>query len=118
MKYSQQQLEHFYNTQHAGKLDKNDPDVVLAQEGSESRGNVIRLYLRIRNKKIVTARFLVYGTAAVTACCEYVCRYLEGKRIDEGRQLNTEHIMKNLDMSGVETHAAMLVNRLVKKSLC
>ncbi len=117
MKYSSQQLEHFYNALHAGKLDENDSTVIVVEEGSGDRGNVVRLYLQIQNKKIRVAKFLAYGSVALIACCEYVCRYLEGKTIDEAIRLSTDTIMQDLGMSTVEIHNAIWIVRLVKKSL-
>ena len=117
MRYSQQQLEHFHNTQHAGKLDENDPSVILTEMGNAESGNVIRLYLQIRNKKIIAAKFLAFGSVAVIACSEYICRYLEGKTIDAAQQLTATQIMQGLGMLDIEIHAASLAARAVKKSL-
>lgn len=117
MRYSSQQLEHFHNAVHAGKLDENDPNVIVVEEGGQNSPNAIRLYLYVENNIITRSRFLSYGSLPVTACCEYVCRYLEGKTLDEARQLNVDRIMKDLAMPRVEIHIATLAERLVKKSM-
>lgn len=117
MKHSTELLEYFYNTQHAGTLDQNDPNVIVVEEGGAEQGNILRLYLQIRNQTIVTVKFLAYSSVAATACCEYVCRWLEGKTLEQARKINAEEIMKALELPGVEIHTAKLVERLVKKSL-
>lgn len=115
MLYSTKILEYFNNTLHVGKLDEHDPNVMIAEVGSVQQGNILCLYLKKENETIIAAKFLAQASVPATACCEYVCEFLEGKTMQAARQLTVQHFLAALDMSAVQTHDALLVERLVKK---
>lgn len=117
MRHSDKVLAYFHQAEHVGKLDNMDPQVVLVEASDGDQGNVLRLYLSCQSEKILTARFLVYGSVAVTACCEYVCQWLEGKTLSQAKGINAEHILQALDMPKMQNHAALFVERSVIKAL-
>jgi nitrogen fixation NifU-like protein len=109
--------DYFFDTHHAGELDQNDSNVYCAEVGSEKQNNLLRLYVRCENQQIVDAKFQAFGTPAVMASCEYVCRWLMGKTLVEAKQLTAEQIMQALEISSLQIHVAVLVERLVKTTL-
>ncbi len=115
-KYPQQLLDYFYQLDHAGLLAAAD-NVFMTEEGTEQQGEVVRLYLLIENDIIKKARFKSFGSVALIACCEFICRWLENKHCDEAKQLNTAQILTALDLSDFYNHTAVLVLQCVKKLL-
>lgn len=109
--------DYFFDIRHAGELDQNDKNVFCAEVGSEKQNNLLRLYVRCENQQIVDAKFQALGTPAVMASCEYVCRWLVDKTLTEAKQLTVLQIMQSLEMSSLQNHVAVLVERLVKTTL-
>ena len=117
MRYSARQLEHFHHAEHAGTLDTDNSNVIVVKEGSIEREKIIHVYLSINNETIMSAKFLSYASVAVIACCEYACRWLEGKSMTEAQLLTAKNIMEGLEMPSVQLHVAMLVERCIKTGL-
>lgn len=117
MRYSKEVLNYFFDTQHAGILEKVDPNVKKGEIGARDQGYLFRLYIRYDCNKISEAKFQAYGSVIATAACEYVCRFLKNKTFEEAGQLTAIQIQKALNLSIFEAHAAALIERLCKKTL-
>lgn len=118
MQYSKEVLHYFFENVHAGELDKDDPHVRYGEIATSTEGHLFRLYLRCQNDIITEAKFQAYGSVVATAACEYVCRWAEGKTFDEANHLDSDQIQKALNLSSLQVHAALLSERLWKKTLC
>ena len=66
---------------------------------------------------IKVARFLAYGSTVVIACCEYSCRWVEGKRLHEAQQLDSASMMAALDLTSLQAHTVRMVLRLMQEAL-
>ena len=110
-------MAYFHRAEHAGKLDSADPRVIVLEASNSDHSTVLRLYLCCQAEKISAALFLVYGSVAVTACCEYVCEWLEGKSLSQASEISAEHVLRALDMPKIQIHSALFVERWVKKAL-
>lgn len=117
MRYSREVLDYFFDTQHAGMLEKVDLNVKHGKIGARDQGYLFRLYIRCDYNKISEAKFQAYGSVAATAACEYVCRFCENKTFEEAGQLTAIQIQKALNLSTFEAHAAILIERLYKRTL-
>lgn len=117
MRYSNEVLDYFLDTQHAGILQEADPKVKQGEIGTREQGYLFRLYVRYDHTKIKEAKFQAYGSVAAIAACEYVCRWLENKTFEEAKQLTAIQIQTALNLSAFETHAALLIERLCEKTL-
>ena len=117
MRYSREVLDYFFDTQHAGILEKADPNVKQGEIGARDQGYLFRLYIRCDCSKISEVKFQAYGSVTATAACEYACRFLKNKTFEEAGRLTAVQIQKALNLSTFEAHAAALIERLYKKTL-
>ncbi|WP_267256771.1 iron-sulfur cluster assembly scaffold protein [Coxiella endosymbiont of Ornithodoros maritimus] len=119
MQYSKEVLHYFFETLHAGKLDKDNLQVRYGEIATSTEGHLFRLYLRCHQNDIITeAKFQAYGPIVATAACEYVCRWAERKTFDEANHLDSDQIQKALNLSSLQVHVAFLIERLWRKTLC
>lgn len=109
MRYSQTLLDYFFNLQHAGVL--VGEDVLHAKMGAEKQGDVLSLYLKIKEKKIIHARFQAYGSVVLLAGSEYLCTWLEGKSKETALTLTPEAILTALALPLFKRHTAHLICR-------
>ncbi|WP_100623000.1 iron-sulfur cluster assembly scaffold protein [Candidatus Coxiella mudrowiae] len=117
MRYSNEVLDYFLDTQHAGILQEADPQVKHGEIGTREQGYLFRLYVRYDQTKIKEAKFQAYGSVTAISACEYVCRWLENKTFEEAKQLTAIQIQNALNLSALEIHAALLIERLCEKTL-
>ena len=116
-RYPDKMIAYFHRADHAGRLDESDSTVVVVEAGRADQGNVLRLYLQCHEGRITAARFLIYGSVALTACSEYACEWLEGKTMEQAKEINAQQILRSLDMSSIQIHASLLVEKVIKKAL-
>lgn len=75
MTYSPQLLDHFRNPRHAGEL----PDAtVVAEAANPVCGDVIKLWLRIEQGRVIAASFKAAGCAPAIACGSWLAERLAG----------------------------------------
>ena len=115
MKYSEQVLTYFYNTNHAGLLDVNDPAVLFSKVGSADNGDLLELYVQCRRNVVMKASFRAYGSVAMIAAGEFICRWLQGKKLDEMVSLTHDKVLQALDLSIIKIHIATLVCSAIMK---
>lgn len=108
--YSNKLLNYFYHTPHAGSLNPQEPNVIVAKAGEKSNNELLELYLQIADNKIICARFKASGSPSLIASAEFVCDWLEGKKIEEVAQLNPEMILQFLELPKTQIHTALLLH--------
>lgn len=81
-------------------------------------GDAIEIYLRIRNDKIIEAKFLTDGCAATLASGSMATELVLGKNIQEAFKINQEMILEKLDGLPEENeHCAYLASTSLKSAL-
>ncbi len=87
--YSKQVLEHFQNPKNQGSL--SDPDS-LAQVGNPTCGDIMKLYLKIKDQKIEDIKFETLGCGAAIACSSVVTEEAKGMSLEDAKKINKEII--------------------------
>lgn len=107
--YSDECLEHYYHPKHCGSLDSNTANVGSAQVGSVSNGEVVRLQIAVaEDGKIAHACFKAQGSCATIAAASFVCDWLQGKALEDVKNLSVEVIVSALELPSVKIHCALL----------
>lgn len=115
-KYPQILLDYFHHLEHAGTI-PSARNVLIAEEGTEQQGEIIRLYLAVSDDIITDANFKSFGSVALIAGCEFICRWLEGKSIKQALEITPEYILKELQLTSYHKHIAVLIVQTVKAVL-
>jgi nitrogen fixation NifU-like protein len=87
-------MDHFSTPRNAGRL--NAPDRV-GLAGSPSQGPFTRLEIRIRDGRIIEARFQTHGCGPSIACGSVLTELVVGRTVDEARLLTAHDIIMALD---------------------
>jgi len=91
--YNPTVLDHFLNPRNVG--DVPEPDA-RGQAGEPACGDTMRLSLRIKNGKIVDARFRTLGCAAAIASSSMATELLKGRTLGEARHFSNQEIVAAL----------------------
>src|ERR1043166_3573413 len=102
--YSPKVVDHFLHPRHLGQLteagiDKTAERIVVADVGQITRGDALRLSLRLRksDERILNAKFQNFGTGMPIASASYLCERIIGKTLNEALAISAEDLSKELD---------------------
>jgi len=93
MKYTKLVLKHFRSPKNIGKIKNAD---AKATEGSVVCGDMMTMYLKIKNNIIKDAKFESYGCAANIATASILTTMIKGKTVEEAEKLTWKDIIKQL----------------------
>jgi len=113
--YSAQLLDHFQNPRNAGEV--SDPDAA-AQVENPACGDVLKLTLRVVDDRITEARFRAKGCVPAMACASALTELLQGRTIEEARQLPREAVVEAVGgLPKASTHASHLAMETLAAAL-
>ena len=104
--YNDKVLHYYEHHGHAGAFPKNEPDVITVQEGHFGVGDVMRLQMKLKNERVIDARYKTHGSAYAMAVCAYLCEQLIGKTLIEAQAIDANHLISALDLPGARQHCA------------
>ncbi|MBR9683909.1 iron-sulfur cluster assembly scaffold protein [Candidatus Woesearchaeota archaeon] len=114
--YSEKILEHFKSLEYAGEM--KNPDAV-GQVGNIRCGDVMKVFLKIKDGVVVDIKFLTYGCIAAIASSEAMCRIVKGKKIEEALKITAKDIVKELggELPPVKIHCSVLGREALGKAI-
>ena len=92
--YNPTVMDHFLNPRHAGEI--ADPDGI-GQVGNPSCGDVMKLYIRVKDGILVEVKFKTFGCAAAIATSSAAAEMVIGKSLDEAWALTKEAVADRLN---------------------
>ena len=106
MIYTDKVMEHFKNPHNQGSLPDAD---AVGQEGNPVCGDVMKVYLKIKNDVIVDIKFETLGCAAAIAVSSAMTDMAKGKTLDEVMAMTKDDIVADLGGLPVQkVHCSML----------
>ena len=114
-KYTEKVLDHFRNPRNMGEM--NDPDGI-GTVGNPTCGDVMTIYLKIKDDKITDIKFKTYGCVAAIASSSIATELVKGKTLDEAIKLTREDVAKELGgLPAVKMHCSNLAADALKKAI-
>lgn len=122
IQYSKKVMEHFLKPKHFGEIKNAD---AMGESGNMKCGDIMNLYIKIKNGKIADAKFKTFGCAAAIATSDVLCEIIIGKTVEEAAKVTNRDIVEYLGaLPQVKLHCSVLgmqtlqdaLNRLRKKS--
>ncbi len=113
--YSDKVMDHFQNPRNVGKME--DPDVV-GEVGNPTCGDIIRVYLKIKDDIIEDITFSTFGCGAAVATSSMVTELVKGKTLDEALEVSNEQIAEELDgLPPAKMHCSNLAADAIKNAI-
>ena len=104
--YSPQVLDHFDHPRNAGEVTQPDASVQIENPAC---GDVLKLTVKVVDGRIAEARFLAKGCVSAMACGSLLTEMVQGKTVDEARQLRREDLVQAIGgLPAASGHAAYL----------
>ena len=106
MLYSPKVIQHFQKPHNQGSL--AHPSAV-GQVGNPVCGDIMKIYLQIKNGVIAKVKFETLGCAAAIAVSSALTDLVKGKTLDEAYQITKDQIVDDLGgLPAPKVHCSML----------
>jgi len=113
--YSEKVMDHFMNPRNVGELpDANGVGTV----GNPVCGDIMRLYVKIENDRIVDIKFKTFGCGAAIATSSMVTEMVKGKTIREALEISNRAVAEALGgLPPVKMHCSVLAEDALRVAI-
>ncbi|MGB3996551.1 MAG: iron-sulfur cluster assembly scaffold protein, partial [Acetomicrobium sp.] len=87
--YSQKVIDLFMNPKNVGRIDDADG---VGEVGNPVCGDIMKIYLKIENARIVDVKFETFGCAAAIATSSMVTEMVKGKTLQEALKITNKDV--------------------------
>ena len=94
MEYSEKVIDHFQNPRNVGEIPDADG---VGKVGNPACGDIMALYIKVADGRIVDARFKTFGCGAAIATSSMVTELVKGKTIEEALQISKRTVADALE---------------------
>lgn len=113
--YSDKVMDHFENPRNVGVIE--NPDGV-GEVGNPTCGDIMKMYLKIEDDKIVDVKFKTFGCGSAIATSSMATELIKGKSIDEALELTNNAVVEALDgLPARKIHCSVLAEDAIKAAL-
>jgi len=113
--YSEKVMDHFMNPRNVGEIPDADG---IGQVGNAKCGDIMKIFLKIKDNRIVDVKFKTFGCGAAIASSSMATEMIMGKTIDEALQLTNKAVAEALDgLPPVKMHCSMLAEEAIKSAI-
>ena len=113
--YSSKVMEHFANPRNVGEIENADG---VGSVGNPVCGDIMKLYIKVKDGVIVDAKFKTFGCGAAIATSSMATELVIGKTIEEALQITNNVVADALDgLPPVKMHCSMLAEDALRSAI-
>ncbi len=113
--YSTKVMEHFFNPRNVGTMDDADG---IGEVGNPRCGDIMRMYIKVKEDKITDIKFQTFGCGAAVATSSMVTELVKGKTLDEALKITNREVAEALDgLPPIKMHCSNLAEAGIKAAI-
>ena len=113
--YTKKVKDHFFNPRNVGEI--KDADGV-GTVGNPSCGDIMTIYIKVKDEKIEDIKFKTYGCAAAIASTSIATEMVKGKTLEEAEKLTRDDVAKELGgLPAIKMHCSNLAADALHKAI-
>jgi nitrogen fixation NifU-like protein len=113
--YSEKVMDHFINPRNVGEIEDADG---VGQVGNAKCGDIMKIFLKIRDNRIVDVKFKTFGCGAAIASSSMATELIKGKTVDEALELTNKAVAEALDgLPPIKMHCSVLAEEAIKAAI-
>ncbi|MHC5039009.1 MAG: Fe-S cluster assembly scaffold protein NifU [Planctomycetota bacterium] len=113
--YSEKVMEHFMHPRNVGEIPDADG---VGSVGNPVCGDIMKLYLKVKNGVITDAKFKTFGCGAAIATSSMITELIKGKNLDEVGRISNRTVADALDgLPPRKMHCSMLAEEALQEAL-
>jgi len=117
MSYSKKVIEHYEKPRNIGSMDSRSKSIGTGLVGAPECGDVMKLQIKVKNNKIIDAKFKTFGCGSAIASSSLVTEWVKGKTLEEAQKLKNTEIVKELSLPPVKIHCSVLAEDAIKAAI-
>lgn len=113
--YSEKVMEHFRNPRNVGDMENPDG---IGHVGNAVCGDIMELYIRVKDSVIADARFKTFGCGAAIATSSMVTELVKGKTVDEALKISNRAVAEALGgLPPIKMHCSVLAEEALRAAI-
>ncbi len=113
--YSAKVMDHFSNPRNVGDMPGADG---VGTEGNPTCGDVMQIFIKVKDGKIVDAKFKTFGCGAAIAVSSMITELVKGKTLEEALAISKETVANELGgLPAQKMHCSNLGADALKKAI-
>lgn len=113
--YSDIVMDHFMHPRNVGEIE--NPDGV-GQVGNAKCGDIMKMYLKIRDNVIQDVKFETFGCGSAIASSSMATEMIKGKTIDEALAVTNKQVVDALGgLPAHKLHCSVLAEEAIKSAI-
>ena len=113
--YSEKVMDHFRNPRNVGEIENPDG---TGHVGNPICGDVMELYIRVKNGVIADAKFKTFGCGAAIATSSMVTEMVIGKSIEESLEISNHAVAEALGgLPPIKMHCSLLAEEALRSAI-
>jgi nitrogen fixation NifU-like protein len=113
--YSEKVMDHFLNPRNVGEIPDADG---VGSVGNPVCGDIMKLYIKVKNGKIVDAKFKTFGCGAAIATSSMVTELVKGKTLEEALTISNKAVAEALGgLPPVKMHCSVLAEEALRSAI-
>jgi nitrogen fixation protein NifU and related proteins len=113
--YNEKVMEHFTNPRNVGEIADADG---MGEVGNAKCGDIMRMYLKIEDNRIVDVKFKTFGCGSAIASSSVATELIKGRTIKEALTLTNQEVISALGgLPTVKIHCSVLAEQAIKAAL-
>ncbi len=115
MQYSKKVVKHFKHPKNFGEM--KNPSAV-GEVGNPSCGDVMKIYIKVKDNKIKNIKFETMGCIAAIATSSMITEIAKGKTLEKAKKITNQDVAKSLgSLPPIKMHCSNLAAEALHKAI-
>ena len=113
--YTEKVMDHFRNPRNMGEIKDADG---FGKVGNPKCGDVMAVYIKVKDNKIVDIKFKTFGCTAAIATSSILTEIVKGKTIDEALKVTRDDVANELGgLPAIKMHCSNLAADALREAI-
>lgn len=113
--YSEKVMEHFKDPHNVGEIPDADG---IGDVGNPVCGDIMRLYIKVKDGLITDAKFKTFGCGAAIATSSMVTDIVKGKSVEDALKISNRAVAEALGgLPAIKMHCSVLAEQALKSAI-
>ena len=113
--YSDKVMDHFQHPRNVGKIDDADG---IGEVGNAKCGDIMKMYLKIKDNRIEDVKFETFGCGSAIASSSIATEMIKGRTLEDALALTNQEVVDALGgLPAHKLHCSVLAEESIKSAI-